>query len=226
LKRRPLPTSINHPSVGTEGEIAARAEVQNALTSLQLSGDLLESLVHPVSMLQEWGYFMDIPPGEGGSEPSIEGKIAKCDRCIQYFVVKRMEEADNCVYHWGKPRVTRVGGEYCVANVFCRLISLLFPGEKIRTYTCCSRPVADSEGCSHGPHVFYESAPDDLHSRHAFSCLSPSNGDNNMHDVVALDCEMIYTTGGMRVARVSVVDGSGKEIFDQLVRLDDDVHVM
>jgi RNA exonuclease 1 len=47
-----------------------------------------------------------------------------------------------------------------------------------------------------------------------------------MHDVVALDCEMIYTTGGMRVARVSVVDGSGKEIFDQLVRLDDDVHVM
>jgi RNA exonuclease 1 len=47
-----------------------------------------------------------------------------------------------------------------------------------------------------------------------------------MIDVVALDCEMIYTTGGMRVARISVVDGSGKEVFDQLVRLDDDVHVI
>ena len=117
MKRRPLPTSINHPSVGTEGEIAARAEVQNALTSLQLSGDLLEHLIHPVSMLREWGYFVDVPPGKGGSKPSMEGEIAKCDRCIQYFVVKRMEEADNCVYHWGKPHVTRVGGDYCAANV-------------------------------------------------------------------------------------------------------------
>jgi len=102
----------------------------------------------------------------------------------------------------------------------------LFSGEKVRTYTCCSRPVADGEGCSHGPHVFYESASEDLHSRHAFSFLLPPSGDNAMIDVVALDCEMIYTTGGMRVARVSVVDGSGKEVFDQLVRLDDDVHVM
>ena len=45
-------------------------------------------------------------------------------------------------------------------------------------------------------------------------------------DVAAIDCEMIYTTGGMRVARVSVVDGSGKEVFDQLVRMDQGVEVM
>lgn len=37
---------------------------------------------------------------------------------------------------------------------------------------------------------------------------------------------MVYTTGGMRVARVSVVDGAGTEIFDQLVRMDDGVDVM
>lgn len=34
---------------------------------------------------------------------------------------------------------------------------------------------------------------------------------------------MIYTTGGLRVARVSVVDGAGTEIFDELVRMDDGV---
>ena len=45
-------------------------------------------------------------------------------------------------------------------------------------------------------------------------------------DIVALDCEMIYTTGGMRVARVSVVDSAGKEVFDQLVRMDEGVEVM
>lgn len=41
-----------------------------------------------------------------------------------------------------------------------------------------------------------------------------------------MDCEMIYSTGGVRVARVSVVDGSGKEIFDEHVRMDDGVEVM
>ena len=45
-------------------------------------------------------------------------------------------------------------------------------------------------------------------------------------DVVALDCEMVYTTGGLRVARVSVVDATGKEVFDELVKMDDGVEVM
>jgi RNA exonuclease 1 len=37
---------------------------------------------------------------------------------------------------------------------------------------------------------------------------------------------MVYTTGGLRVARVSVVDGSGKEVFDELVRMDEGVNIM
>ena len=37
---------------------------------------------------------------------------------------------------------------------------------------------------------------------------------------------MIYTTGGMRVARVSAVDGSGRQIMDELVRMDEGVEVM
>lgn len=45
-------------------------------------------------------------------------------------------------------------------------------------------------------------------------------------DVVCMDCEMIYTTGGVRVARVSVIDGSAREIFDEMVRMDDGVEVM
>lgn len=89
-----------------------------------------------------------------------------------------------------------------------------------------------------GFHVFYENSPGDLHRRHAFSHTraplpdpppgdSASSGDiDTALDVVALDCEMIYTTGGFRVARVSVVDSTGKEVFDQFVRMDDGVEVM
>jgi RNA exonuclease 1 len=45
-------------------------------------------------------------------------------------------------------------------------------------------------------------------------------------DVAAIDCEMIYTTAGMHLARVSVVDGAGKQVFDQLVRLSENVKVI
>lgn len=37
---------------------------------------------------------------------------------------------------------------------------------------------------------------------------------------------MIYTTGGMRVARVSVVDADGKEVFDKHVKMDEGVHIV
>lgn len=99
-------------------------------------------------------------------------------------------------------------------------------GEKIKLWSCCSQPTSEG-GCTRGPHVFSESEPDELHARHAFSWTRPpsSEGDTAL-DVVALDCEMIYTTGGVRVARVSVVDGSGKEIFDEHVKMDDGVEVV
>ena len=109
--------------------------------------------------------------------------------------------------------------------IWSKLNYWLNKGEKVRIYSCCSRPY-DSEGCSRGPHVFYESKVEELHSRHSFSFLAPESSSTSVLDVAALDCEMIYTTGGFRVARVSIVDGSGKEVFDQLVRSDDGVHVM
>ena len=94
-------------------------------------------------------------------------------------------------------------------------------------YTCCSR-TTDEEPCTRGHHVFYESNPEDLHKRHAFSHTRPPNSkvDDTALDIVALDCEMIYSTGGMRVTRVSVVDSTGKEIFDEIIRMDDGVEVM
>jgi RNA exonuclease 1 len=91
--------------------------------------------------------------------------------------------------------------------------------------------------------VFHESDPSELHARHPFSYSRPASSlpheasasdepvafsttPDTAFDVVALDCEMVYTTGGLRVARVSVIDGSGTTVFDELVRMDDGVDVM
>jgi hypothetical protein len=34
----------------------------------------------------------------------------RCDRCPQYYLVKPLAEADQCIYHWGRPYTTRIGG--------------------------------------------------------------------------------------------------------------------
>ncbi|KAF7352711.1 Exonuclease domain-containing protein [Mycena venus] len=213
LKRRPLPDTSSHPSIGTEEEVIARAEALKSRKSLRLTRAKVEHLIVSKEDLELWGFILDIPDGVGGDQPSLENKIAKCDRCGKPFTVKRKDEADECIYHWGKP-ITRT-----------RTTS--GTGQRERVFRCCYRPApGDDEGCTHGPHVFYESKPEDLHSRHAFSYLKPPPSPSTVLDVAALDCEMIYTTGGMRVARVSVVDGAGNEVLDELVRMDDGVEII
>lgn len=116
----------------------------------------------------------------------------------------------------------------CMFDLLLSLFSHCVPtGEKRRVYTCCSR-TTDEEPCTKGHHVFYESDPGDLHKRHPFSHTRSAKIDepDTALDIVALDCEMIYSTGGMRVARVSMVDSTSKEVFDEFIQMDDDVEVM
>src|ERR1700733_1652918 len=75
-------------------------------------------------------------------------------------------------------------------------------------HRCCSMPVG-STGCQKGPHVFRENLTASLHARHAFSTsASTCTGEDRRGtlDICAIDCEMIYTTAGISVARVSGVD--------------------
>lgn len=209
IKRRPPPDSASHPSVGTEEQVAKRAEERKKLESLEMTTSDLEPYILTLAQMRTWGYVVEVPPGPGGERPSEEGSIMKCERCGQLFKVKRMQEADECVFHWGKPFSSKTNGE------------------KRRVYTCCSR-TTDDEPCTKGHHVFYESDPADLHKRHAFTHTRPArtDGPDPALDAVALDCEMIYSTGGMRVARVSVVDVRGREVFDEFIRMDDGVEVI
>lgn len=83
---------------------------------MRLTRTLLEPYLLSVPELATWGYFVEIPEGAGGDNPSQEGKIAKCERCTQPFLVKRKEEADECIYHWGKPYTTKINGEITSIN--------------------------------------------------------------------------------------------------------------
>ncbi|KAL0566277.1 RNA exonuclease 3 [Marasmius crinis-equi] len=209
LKRRPVPDSPSHSSVGTDEEIAARTEAQKSLKALRLTRSILEPFILSRPDLEKWGYIVEIPDGPGGHEPSLEGQLAKCERCGEPFMVRHDPDPNECFHHWGRPYGRQVNGK------------------RTRIYSCCSNTVGEDSGCVHGPHVFYESDHGVLHARHPFSKLAdPDCGNPTTLDVVALDCEMIYTTGGMRIARVSVIDGGGTKVFDELVRMDEGVGIL
>ena len=112
MKQRPKPNSASHPSVGTEGDIAKRAEERKKLNALRLTAEQLEPYVMSLDEMRKWGYIVEIPTGEGGSRPSEDGSVKTCERCSSAFKVKRREEAsmDECVYHWGKAFSAKASG--------------------------------------------------------------------------------------------------------------------
>lgn len=119
LKRRPFPDSTSHPSVGTESDIATREEARKKIDALRLTASHLEHHVLSVDDMKKWGYIVEIPSGVGGDRPSEEGSVKTCERCGQPFKVKRRDEADQCLYHWGKPFSTKANGPsspLCLSN--------------------------------------------------------------------------------------------------------------
>lgn len=111
IKRRDPPNSLSHPSVGTEDDIKARIEQAKSLKALELTKQQLEPLLLSREDMDKWGYIVDIPDGPGGDQPSMEGKIVKCERCAQPFQVSRTGSDTECLHHWGKPQTTKVGGK-------------------------------------------------------------------------------------------------------------------
>ncbi|KAF8266868.1 ribonuclease H-like protein [Lactarius quietus] len=212
LKQRDRPTSPSHPSVGTAGDLARRKQ-SDAIAGLRLTASQLQPLLLTRGELPHWNYIVDIPAewGPGGEFPSAEGQLFTCERCKTPYIVRPLDHepsiARACEFHWGKP------------------LYRIIEGKRTRGYACCL-PSADDhvDGCTRGPHVFYESDPAQLHARHPFTETPPMT--TSTLEIAALDCEMVYTTGGFRIARVSVVNAGGEGVFDELIKMDDGVEVV
>ncbi|KAI8929171.1 ribonuclease H-like domain-containing protein [Entophlyctis helioformis] len=136
-----------------------------------------------------------------------EGKTRTvCERCgCQYVPKYPLDEVDMeaCHFHTGRILRERVDGQFQ------------------RRYTCCQEIVESSRRCAKGPHVFKEESNSLLHARIPFTKLAKDVA--NAQPVVALDCEMSYTTAGMEVTRVTITDWNGNSLLDELCRPDNPV---
>ena len=121
--------------------------------------------------------------------------LEPCVRCGNVFSIL-YEKAEQCLYHWGKLR-----------SVF---------------WTCCDAP-EDSRGCSlASSHVWsgLRSFPSTFGPLEGYLRTIPGIHQLGYINpfIYALDCEMVFTRGGMNLARVTVVAVNGRKVYNWLVR--------
>ncbi|VDD80873.1 unnamed protein product [Mesocestoides corti] len=150
-----------------------------------------------------------VPDNKKASVEAYTANKRVCCRCGQVYEVNKFGEVTvkrECVYHWGKPVGRRVPGS----------------GFDLR-YTCCQAE-SGAEGCevASAGHVHSANKWCDLEGY--ISSLPPaippsttSPGDRPVN-VYAVDCEMVYTTGGCELGRVTVVDTNLNVVLDKIVR--------
>lgn len=186
-------------------------------------------------ILENWGL--------GGTQIDRTGEEAKCERCGITFIVGPLDQDSElrkaCCYHWGKKRFVREGNSMrgpriprwtCCdavdeATIYSSTsLSQIATEAGIVSSTDADRRSTSKSGCTLGPHVFKEEDWKMLHRREAFlstdTVLQSQSEQSNQekHDILAFDCELIFTTAGMSLARITVLEESGKVVLDRFVR--------
>lgn len=218
---------------GTVSQVDAKRKALQERRSGKLDRARLEKagFVCPVDQLEKYEYTAVIPPewqAEGSSKPDATGEVKECERCGHKFTVGgEMNEAGTeripqnpkeCRYHWGKRRFDKQAGTK----------------GRVQMWMCCGKQVGSStlgdDSCCFGPHVFKETAGLDLHRREAFittqelvESIKDKASSTAPLDIVAVDCELSYTTAGLTLTRLTLVDEEGEMVLDELVRARTDI---
>ncbi|WWC68355.1 uncharacterized protein I206_102280 [Kwoniella pini CBS 10737] len=212
ISRRPPPNSINHPSVGTVKESRIAFEIAEKEKASKLSREKIEKYCLPLDHFENWRYpnpndLILVDSNISHSKPDGEGEEHICSRCKVSFIVssKNLENRiGECKFHYGKTIPERI------------------EGKRKWIYTCCAKERGE-QGCQDFIHVF-SNGDDDLKlaERVGFKTVKDIVGEKGglgkYNNVVAMDCEMIHTTAGISLGRVTIVDENGEILLDELVR--------
>ncbi|XP_077869979.1 uncharacterized protein LOC100372740 [Saccoglossus kowalevskii] len=159
--------------------------------------------------LQENGYPRSSPDKPGtavimkemkNKAPSNDSNQKICSRCGKTYLVRpggHYITKEECIYHWGRLWKNRVGG----------VIE--------SRYSCCQGD-SSTKGCCVGKLHVYDDKVGNLDG--FMKTIMKSPPDDGNAGIYALDCEMCYTTMGLELTRVTVVDSDFDEVYDTFVK--------
>ncbi|XP_011158953.1 RNA exonuclease 1 homolog [Solenopsis invicta] len=119
-----------------------------------------------------------------------------CSRCGQAYMIDKQGFAvqqQNCIYHWGRKFTVRGEGKY----------------------SCCQQYGSATGCCDAKTHVWDYTDYENL--RGYVKTLS-KDVPVEEQGVYALDCEMCYTTQGLELTRVTIIDEDCKVMYETLVK--------
>ncbi|XP_012063999.1 PREDICTED: RNA exonuclease 1 homolog [Atta cephalotes] len=119
-----------------------------------------------------------------------------CSRCGQVYMINKQGFAvrqQNCIYHWGRKFSVRGEGKY----------------------SCCQQYGSALGCCDAKTHVWDYT---DYENLRGYVTTLSKDVPIDEQGVYALDCEMCYTTQGLELTRVTIVDEDCKVIYETLVK--------
>ncbi|XP_076176946.1 uncharacterized protein LOC143151551 [Ptiloglossa arizonensis] len=119
-----------------------------------------------------------------------------CSRCGQTYIIDKQGFAvrsQNCIYHWGRKFTIRGEGKY----------------------SCCQQYGSATGCCDAKTHVWEYT---DYENLRGYVKTLPKDVLAEEQGVYALDCEMSYTTQGLELTRVTVIDEESKVVYETLVK--------
>ncbi|XP_074850813.1 RNA exonuclease 1 homolog [Carettochelys insculpta] len=128
-----------------------------------------------------------------------------CCRCGEIYTVTASGKhirKEECNYHSG------------------RVLRHKVPGGLETRYSCCEG-IVGSPGCQVAKLHVHDGRKENLEG-FVKTFIKPAQADGN-HGVFALDCEMCYTTQGLELTRVTVVDSNLQIAYDTFVKPDNEI---
>ncbi|XP_068089964.1 RNA exonuclease 1 homolog isoform X3 [Hyperolius riggenbachi] len=206
---------ISHKSV-LEGKLTVKnsSSVQNSDCQGEQSTDVilykqLKNYILTPEQLKDHGYPLAHPEKPGKAvvfteeeKKSSSSSIRICCRCGVEFMVTQSGKyvrQEECVHHWGRLRRQRV------------------PGGWETQYSCCSGAVG-STGCQIAKQHVQDGRKENLDG--FVKTFEKLHNPEDSPGVFALDCEMCYTTKGLELTRITVINSQLKVVYDTFVQPD------
>lgn len=177
--------------------------------------DRLKRYIMPESELEAYGYprrdpenpeLRLAPLGKDNHKLRLRAQLASsytCDRCATVYRVDedglQLATTSKCIFHPGHLWNERIN----------RALE--------KRYSCCKGDPS-AGGCSSHPYHIHRGELELENYQHYVETQPKPERDPNRHGIYALDCEMCYTTYGLELTRVTVIDYKMQVVYERLVK--------